>query len=497
MPQRGGSRRAGSAPLAVADAAPEPPVDGRRAYAALLVLLAAYVLNEADRWMLPVLLPAGMQCPMPGANRTAPGPTPAGDDCIVLTEVQVGFLTGPAFTAVYVVAGLPLARLADRFSRRWLFLASLLTWSGITVASAFVRVFWQLAVVRVGLGIGEAACNPASYSLMGDMFSAGTLASAMAVYHAGVYIGSSLSYMSGVISASLGWRASFLCLGLPGFAVAILVPLVVYEPTRGRTKGLRSTDIAPAEPQHSLRATALHLWRRRDYVWLCVASSARNVAGYALGAWLPTFYARTFGVAPATYGTALAIIVPLAGASGSYFGGWLCDRIQARRPGTTPYAMAVMQVIAAPCLVLALLAEDFERSLVCFVFAYFFAETWLGPAAALVVECARPTMRGTAAAVYLLVNTMIGGLGPLLIGALLGPNGNDGPVGSRFGYTNGVRYALVIVVPTCYALSAALFALVGLYTRRYARSSETQLSTAPPGEQEEKMRLVMTSESPL
>ena len=65
------------------------------------------------------------------------------------------FSTGPAFTVIYVLAGLPLARLADTRSRPFVLIFGVVFWSVMVLLTGFVESFWQLLVLRVFLGIGE------------------------------------------------------------------------------------------------------------------------------------------------------------------------------------------------------------------------------------------------------------------------------------------------------------------------------------------------------
>ena len=159
----------------------------------LVVFLVIYVLNQADRLVLPVLIPAGLRCTeaesseCAAANETnatnatsasereqaasAPPTSPAtptismqmqnvgnettGTGCIEFTDFEQGLLTGPAFTVIYVVAGLPLSRLADTRSRPAVLAVGLCFWSCMVLLMGFANQFWQLLLLRVLLGIGE------------------------------------------------------------------------------------------------------------------------------------------------------------------------------------------------------------------------------------------------------------------------------------------------------------------------------------------------------
>jgi len=126
----------------------------------------------------------------------AAGNTTAGvDDCIMFDDVQEGFIKGPAFTIVYTMFGLPLSYLADHYTRRWVLIFGLLFWSGTTACLALVHEYYQLAILRLLLGIGEAACNPVAFSIIADIFAKSRRATALSVYHTGVYVGGGLGYV--------------------------------------------------------------------------------------------------------------------------------------------------------------------------------------------------------------------------------------------------------------------------------------------------------------
>ena len=133
------------------------------------------------------------------------------------------------------------------------------------------------------------------------------------------------------------------------------------------------------------------------------------------------------------------------------------------------YVIAISQMISAPCIAGVLIASTPTTSFVLLFFAYLTGETWLGPAAAIVQDIMPATMRATSIATYTTVNTLIGGLGPLVVGALLG---NDGVCTRAFGEASGVKYALLFVMPTCYVVSSLLFVAVGrALTARRAKTA--------------------------
>ena len=86
-----------------------------------------------------------------------------------LSDTALGLL-GTAFTLLYAVVGVPLGRLADTKERKRILAAGVFVWSGLTALSGFARSFGQMVVARLGVGVGEATCSPASTSLIGDLF---------------------------------------------------------------------------------------------------------------------------------------------------------------------------------------------------------------------------------------------------------------------------------------------------------------------------------------
>ena len=145
-----------SAPESPSDRAASAPTpkdefsDAYRRYV-LGLLLVVYVLNFVDRQILTILAEA---------IRLEFG----------LSDTALGFLGGLAFAAFYTVAGIPIARWADRGVRRSIIALGLFVWSGMTALTGFAANFTQLALARVGVGLGEAACSPPAHSLLSDYF---------------------------------------------------------------------------------------------------------------------------------------------------------------------------------------------------------------------------------------------------------------------------------------------------------------------------------------
>lgn len=208
---------------------------------ALGVLSLVYMVNFVDRQILSIL-----------ANDIKAD--------LGLTDAQLGFLYGTAFAVFYALFGIPLGRLADGWHRVRLLSLGLALWSCMTALSGLARNGVSLSFARVGVGIGEATANPSAYSLIADWFPQRLRATALAIYSAGLFVGSGLSlvlggliaeswnaaYPSGGPAGLVGWQAAFLAVGLPGVALAVWV-WSLREPDRGQQEGLGNQGAAESK----------------------------------------------------------------------------------------------------------------------------------------------------------------------------------------------------------------------------------------------------------
>ena len=114
-----------------------------------------------------------------------------------LSDTELGALGGVAFGIFYATLGIPIARLADRYSRVNIIAISLAVWSIMTSLQALAGNFWQLLIARVGVGVGEAGGSPPSHSLISDYFPPERRARSIALYTMGASVGIGLGYALG------------------------------------------------------------------------------------------------------------------------------------------------------------------------------------------------------------------------------------------------------------------------------------------------------------
>jgi len=374
---------------------PRPRRDRYRYYF-LALLVISYMVNFTDRQLLSILL---QQIKMD----------------LQLADWQLGILGGIAFALFYVTLGVPIAKLSDRFNRVNILSGAIALWSLATATCGLAASFMQLLLVRIGVAVGESAGTPPSYSLIADIFPPERRATAIGAYVAGPPLGTALGLaVGGWLSQFIGWRTTFVVVGLPGLALALLMKLTLREPARGGAEG--KPDIAAAPPVLSV---AKLLASRPTFLALVVASGVASFAGYAIQLWLPSFFIRSHGLSVGAAGTWLAAINVLSGISGSLAGGMIGDRLALREKRWMALVPAIGMGFAAPACLLAFTANSAPLALAGVALTLFFYQWWAGPVYSAAQEMVGLRMRAVTVSMLLFIVNLIGlGFGPPIIGAV-------------------------------------------------------------------------------
>ena len=373
------------------NASPRVESPGYRFYV-LAVLILIYMLNFLDRQIIGIL--------------AAPLKAHFG-----MSDSQFGLLGGIAFASVYSTLAIPLAWLADRFSRVWIMTAALTVWSGFTALCGVAGSFTQLFLFRMGVGVGEAGGVAPAYSLIADYFPPHQRARAMAAFAFGIPLGMAAgTLVGGLLAATYGWRTAFIVVGLLGLLVAPLLRLTVRDPKRGGTDVAKAPAAAPATaaPEIDLgpgraaafsllaigglslvgaglgalgvafvgkallflfaamlalvigasvylaRETASVVIPKPSFWLLALGAASSSVCGYGVAGWLPLFFMRSFGLTLAQTSWYYAGIALIGGVIGIWMGGMIADRMGRRSKGAYPLVPAIAFSISAPCFILAM-----------------------------------------------------------------------------------------------------------------------------------------------
>ena len=356
-----------------------------------------------------------------------------------LSDTQLGLVGGFVFALFYATLGIPIARLADRTSRRNIIAVSLAVWSLMTALGGLAQNFVQLMLARIGVGVGEAGSSPPSHSIIADLYPPEKRAGAMAIYSLGVTMGGGFgTLIGGVVAHYYGWRIAMLTVGLPGLLLAIVVRLLVIEPRRGLSDVQR---VASHDPVPSILQGFASIWRNRAAVHVIMGFTITSMIGYALVGWGPSYLQRSLGMSMLDVSKYVAIPAALTASASAVFGGRLADRMTARY-GTWSQAwvVAAMKAIALPFAVTFYLVYSPAIALTVYFFSLLFSSVYLGPSFALIQYLAPIRLRASWAAIALFVNNLIGlGLGPLMVGRI------SDWLQPTYG-SESLRYALLCVV---------------------------------------------------
>jgi predicted MFS family arabinose efflux permease len=355
-----------------------------------------------------------------------------------LSDTQLGLLSGFAFVFFYTTLGLLFARFADRGERRTLLACILGLWSAMTALCGSAQSFVQMFFARIGVGIGEAGCNPSAHSMISDIYPPGERALALAVYGSGINIGVLLGFLGGGwFNQWIGWRGTFVVLGLAGLLLVPLLLLSVREPRRGRSE----QGAVVGEKLPPFREVFAIMRRNASFRQMLLACCAASLAATALAAWMPSCLIRVHGLDSATAGSWLALLLGVGGAAGTISGGWLADRLARRSFAWYARIPALCLGLSIPLLLGTFFAQGSGLALACYVFPAFALHIWLGPTFSLAHSLVGNRMRGLASSIIFLSVNLVGAFGPLLVGLI------SDALADRVG-TDSLRYALAVVV-TC------------------------------------------------
>lgn len=392
----------------------------------LATLLVIYIFNFADRYLLTGLI----------------GPIKQEFD---IGDGMIGLLMGPAFVVLYVVMGVPFARMADRGSRIRIIAAGCIMWSLATAATGLATGPVSLGLARIGVGIGEAAFVAPAYSLLTDYFKPERRGLAFAILGLATYFGQIAGQAGGpALAAEIGWRATFFTVGLPGVALGLIALALVREPPRVLAAGAQ----AVAEiPFGQLIGLLLH---SPGYVMMALGFGFGTLSGVTFGFWGPELFARSFDLDPVAAKTAFALNFGLAGLCGMLAFGALSDKLS-QRGRVWPVRLSGIALFCATTLVLVTVwAPSFELAMLIAIPCGLLGGGWSVGLYAGLQHMLPASYRASATALFIAFITLLGYfVGPWATGAISQALGDD---------ARSLQLAISFVVPTGFI--AALFALL-------------------------------------
>ena len=301
---------------------PEAPPYPRTAYSwyVVVILTLAYTVSFIDRQIMALMV------------------EPIRRD-LGISDTQMSLLLGLAFAIFYTLLGLPIARLADRYSRRMIIATGITIWCVMTAACGLARGYGQLFMARIGVGVGEAALSPSALSMISDYFPKETRGRAVAFYTMGIAMGVGLAMLVGgqiiaiifdappvvvpVFGELYAWQTVFLVVGLPGLLMAVLM-WTVKEPVRRERLRLAS-ETSDAGEIPLAEAVRFFVSRWRMYGTHFVGMSVVGIVSYGFYAWIPTMFIRTWDWSIRDIGAAYGIVTLVTGPIAVVIASWLAE----------------------------------------------------------------------------------------------------------------------------------------------------------------------------
>lgn len=330
-----------------------------------------------------------------------------------LSDTQIGLLTGVAFAVLNVGLGIFVARLAERRRRLTLITVGTLAWSVATALCGAVTNWVQLLAARIGVGVGEAVGLPANQSVVADYFPPERRATAMSILLLAPPIGAFLGAAGGAfIAQAFGWRMAFYAAAVPGAVFALLAFLFVAEPPRGRfDKG----DVQTIPPLASVIA---RFWKLPSARHLVAGSGLASMIGFGLNAFVAALLMRKFDLSLVQAGLLSGALASLPGMISISAGGALTDLWGRNRPAAYALLPGISLFVAAPIYLFAITRDEVTWLLAFMTLAALFQYTYLGCTFGTLQNMMHARARATASALLNVIYTLMGGLGPLLIGYL-------------------------------------------------------------------------------
>jgi predicted MFS family arabinose efflux permease len=409
----------------------------------LLILILGTAMSSIDRQILPLLLEQ--------IKRS-----------FELSDTQLGILTGPSFFLLYALCALPLAIVSDRISRRLVIAWCLAAFSMMTALSGLAPGFLLLIILRMGIAIGEAGNVPASQAMVGDIYDRSQLTSAMSWLYFSQSIGTTCGFLlGGFLGQWLGWRLTFVIVGLPGVLLAFAAYFALPKNNASTLRGPASPLVANAVP---LKISARFLWSQATYRYLTLANAIWAFASAGIAMWTAIFIGRIYKFPPAQIGMIMALVVGVIGALGLSVIGTLAQRLDKRDVRWPLWIVALSSLISAPLACLTFLSQTGALAWVGGCLLAFVSVSTQGSVASTVQMLVPPHMRSIAVAIKHVVVTAIGaGTAPLVVGIL-----ND-VLAASYG-DQAVRYTL--------ASLSVLFPVATVFFYIAARSLRTDIARA-------------------
>ncbi len=394
-----------------------------------------------------------------------------------MTDTQIGLLMGVAYSGVYLLCGVPLARISDRRRRTFVLAGGMTIWSIGTALCGVAQNFWQFAAFRGMMGGAISVKGPTTVSIIPDLVPRNRLARAFGIYNVALIAGQSASMIVGgmLLGALLphmpihilgiqirqAWQMVFILMGLPGLVVAAIVALTVPEPAR---QGRANPGSAP------MREVARFMFlgpASKVFVPTMIGTALAGVLLAGVGGWRAAFFARTYHMGAHVYGPLSGTISLITAPIGVIIGAWVAERMHRRWIDSHLRLAVVVHILTMPFYIFSPLMPTPELALACqFVMGILMMAS--APSQLSAMQIITPNqMRAQVNAIYMVTISVVGnGLGPSVVAFM---------TDYLFRAESELRYAMLTLAAICTPISlVCLIMTVKPYGRLYRQIVEAE-----------------------
>lgn len=332
-----------------------------------------------------------------------------------LSDLQLGILGGFAFALFYGVMGIPIAWICDRTNRVNLVTVCGVLWSIVTMLCGVAHNFWQLLLFRSGVGVGEAGYAPAAYSLISDSYPPEKRPIAIGVFGMSAPLGTMAgAAIGGWVAHTIGWRYSFLLIGLASIPVTLLFRVFVAEPPRGQFDTIREGN-KPVPLREGLGI----LLKKPAYIHLVIGQTLLTFFGIGQSVWMASFLMRNYNLHLAELGTIVGLTAGLGATAGSFLGGVLARSLTARNVAWYGWIQSCSVFLSVPIFIIGFLQPTWMAALPFLLIGSTCAQLCVPVTFGAIQNMVGSGMRGTSVAVLMFFGVLIGvGGGPVFVGWL-------------------------------------------------------------------------------
>lgn len=342
-----------------------------------------------------------------------------------LTDAQLGLLGGVAFSLVYAVAALPIARYADKSSRTRVLALCITLWSLMTALGAAAQNLVQLALTRCGVALGEAGANPASQSIISDIFPPPQRVRALAILQTGVPIGIMVGLAGGGwMAENYHWRTVLLCVAAPSLLLAPLCIWLIKE-------GTQQSQPRSATDNSKLFQEVGQILNIPGMLWILAGVAVFSFASFSSVVFGAVFMIRLHAFSVSEAGLVFGLITGFAGFAATLMWGYLAEKTSRTRHERPLLLVSFSCAVATPLYIAAWTVNSSVAMLVTFSLAWIMTSAYLPLSNAMVQNMVPPHLRAQAASLVLIAMSGIGNVAGATMSGMLSDHlsleyGDDG-----------------------------------------------------------------------